>query len=85
MALSRDARIQNDHMNPQAYLQFLQTAFASAVTVVKPEASWYVCHASQFQDLVKQALESNQLRYPFPDHLGKESFCIEPGPLQNAA
>ncbi len=53
--------IQNDHMNPQAYLQFLQTAFANAVTVVKPEASWYVCHASQFQDLVKEALEFNQL------------------------
>lgn len=54
-------RIQNDHMNPEAYLQFLQTAFAQAVAVAKPEASWYVCHASQFQDLVKQALESNQL------------------------
>lgn len=54
-------RIQNDHMAPEAYLQFLQTTFASALTVVKPEASWYVCHASQFQDLVKQALESNHL------------------------
>ena len=53
--------IQNDNMNPEAYLQFLQTAFASAVTVVKPEAAWYVCHASQFQDLVKQALEANHL------------------------
>jgi DNA modification methylase len=54
-------RIQNDSMNPEAYLQFLQTVFANAVTVAKPEASWYVCHASQFQDVVKQALEYNQL------------------------
>jgi DNA modification methylase len=54
-------RVQNDNMNPAAYLQFLQTAFAHAVAVAKPEASWYVCHASQFQDLVKQALESNHL------------------------
>jgi DNA modification methylase len=54
-------RIQNDHMNPAAYLQFLQTAFAHAVAVSRPEASWYVCHAAQFQGLVQQALESNQL------------------------
>jgi DNA modification methylase len=55
-------RIQNDNMNPEAYLQFLEVAFASAMIVVKPEASWYVCHASQFQDLVKQALEANNLQ-----------------------
>ena len=55
-------RIQNDNLNPQAYLQFLQTVFSVAVTAVKTEASWYICHASQFQDLVKQALEANALQ-----------------------
>ena len=72
-------RIQNDHMNPQAYLQFLQTAFASAVTVVKPEAAWYVCHASQFQDLVKQALESNHLLIRSQIIWAKNHFVLNRG------
>ena len=72
-------RIQNDAMNPQQYLQFLQTAFASAVTGVKPEAAWYVCHASQFQDLVKQALESNQLRIRSQIIWAKHHFVLNRG------
>ena len=72
-------RIQNDNMNPEQYLQFLQTAFASAVTVVKPEAAWYVCHASQFQDLVKQALESNHLLIRSQIIWAKNHFVLNRG------
>lgn len=54
-------KIQNDHLNPDEYQQFLQTAFANASSFIKTEASWYICHASQFQNLVQQALEANHL------------------------
>ncbi len=54
-------KLQNDHLNPNEYQQFLQTVFEKAILCVKPEASWYICHASQFQDLVQQALETNHL------------------------
>lgn len=54
-------RLQNDHLDDAAYQRFLRTAVAQAVPFVKPAASWYVCHASQSQMLVSQALEENQL------------------------
>jgi DNA modification methylase len=58
-ALTR--RLQNDHLDDAAYLRFLRTAVAQAMPFVKPTASWYVCHASQSQQVVQQALEENQL------------------------
>lgn len=54
-------RIANDNLSDDEYRQFLQTAVACVLPHVKADASWYLCHASQSQDLVKQALEANQL------------------------
>ncbi len=61
------------------YLQFLQTALAqSDALCFVPDASWYVCHASQCQDLVKQALEANQLLIRSQIIWAKKPFCVKP-------
>lgn len=52
-------RLQNDHLEKDDYHRFLQAAFSQAARWMKPEASLYVCHASQSQDLVQQALEAS--------------------------
>ncbi len=72
-------RIQNDHLKDEDYLQLLQAAFAQATPYVRPEASWYVCHASQCQDLVKQALETNQLRVRSQIVWAKNHFVLNRG------
>lgn len=52
-------RLQNDHLDSAVYQQFLKTVFSHASSWIKSEASLYVCHASQSQQEVKEALESS--------------------------
>ena len=50
--------IQNDHMSGDEFKQFLEAAFASLRTAVKPGASLYICHSSSWQREFQNALET---------------------------
>ena len=50
--------IKGDRMSDAEFKQFLERAFRSYRTVVKPGASLYVCHSSSWQREFQNALES---------------------------
>jgi DNA modification methylase len=50
--------IKGDRMTDAEFKQFLDSAFRSCRTVVKPGASLYVCHSSSWQREFQNALES---------------------------
>jgi len=50
--------IKGDRMTDAEFKQFLEAAFRSCRTVVKPGASLYVCHSSSWQREFQNALES---------------------------
>lgn len=72
-------KIQNDHLSAADYQTFLETAFAQAMSAVKPEASWYVCHASQYQAIVQQALAANCLQVRSQIVWAKNHFVLNRG------
>ena len=51
-------KIQGDRMSDADFKQFLEVAFRSYRTVVKPGASMYVCHSSSWQREFQNALEA---------------------------
>jgi DNA modification methylase len=51
-------KIQGDRMSDADFKQFLEAAFRSCRTVVKPGASLYVCHSSSWQREFQNALEA---------------------------
>ena len=51
-------KIQGDRMTDADFKQFLEAAFRSCRTVVKPGASLYVCHSSSWQREFQNALEA---------------------------
>jgi DNA modification methylase len=51
-------KIQGDRMSDGDFKQFLEAAFRSCRTVVKPGASLYVCHSSSWQREFQNALEA---------------------------
>jgi len=51
-------KIQGDRMSAADFKQFLEAAFRSYRTVVKPGASLYICHSSSWQREFQNALES---------------------------
>jgi DNA modification methylase len=51
-------KIQGDRMSDAEFKQFLEAAFRSCRTVVKPGASLYVCHSSSWQREFQNALEA---------------------------
>lgn len=51
-------KIQGDRMSAEQFRHFLEDTFRSYRTVMKPEASLYVCHASSWQREFQNALES---------------------------
>jgi DNA modification methylase len=51
-------KIKGDRMSDADFKQFLEAAFRSCRTVVKPGASLYVCHSSSWQREFQNALES---------------------------
>ena len=51
-------KIKGDRMSAGEFKQFLEAAFRSYRTVVKPGASMYVCHSSSWQREFQGALES---------------------------
>jgi ParB-like chromosome segregation protein Spo0J len=52
------SKIKGDRMSAGEFKQFLEAAFRSYRTVVKPGASLYVCHSSSWQREFQDALES---------------------------
>ena len=75
-------KIKGDRMSDAEFKQFLEAAFRSCRTVVKPGASLYVCHSSSWQREFQNALEIGRLRGSLPDHLGQEHFRVGFRPLQ---
>lgn len=55
-------RIEGDRMPPEEFCRFLQEAFTSYRTLVKPHASVYVCHASSWQREFQGAMEAAGFR-----------------------
>jgi len=51
-------KIQGDHMSDGEFKRFLEAAFRSCRTVVKPGASLYLCHSSSWQREFQNALEA---------------------------
>ena len=51
-------KIKGDRMSADEFKQFLEAAFRSYRTVVKPGASLYVCHSSSWQREFQNALEA---------------------------
>jgi DNA modification methylase len=51
-------KIKGDRMSATEFKQFLETAFRSCRTAVKPGASLYVCHSSSWQREFQNALEA---------------------------
>ena len=51
-------KIKGDRMSDAEFKQFLEAAFRSYQTVVKPGASLYVCHSSSWQREFQNALEA---------------------------
>ncbi len=50
-------KIKGDRMSDSEFKQFLEAAFRSYRTVVKPGASMYICHSSSWQREFQNALE----------------------------
>ena len=50
--------IKGDRMSDAEFKRFLETAFRSCRTIVKPGASLYVCHSSSWQREFQNALET---------------------------
>ena len=75
-------KIKGDRMSDADFKQFLERAFRSYRSVVKPGASMYVCHSSSWQREFQNALEVGRLRGSLPDHLGEEHVCLGLRPLQ---
>jgi len=51
-------KIKNDRMSEADFKRFLEAAFRSFRTVLKPGASLYICHPSSFQREFQNALEA---------------------------
>jgi DNA modification methylase len=51
-------KIKSDRMSAAEFKQFLESAFRSCRTAVKPGASLYVCHSSSWQREFQNALET---------------------------
>ena len=51
-------KIKGDRMSDAAFKEFLEYAFRSYRTIVKPGASMYVCHSSSWQREFQNALEA---------------------------
>jgi DNA modification methylase len=51
-------KIKGDRMSDVEFKQFLEAAFRSCRTAVKPGASLYVCHSSSWQRVFQNALET---------------------------
>jgi DNA modification methylase len=51
-------KIQGDRMTVAQFREFLEAAFRSSHSVVKPGASLYICHSSSFQREFQNALEA---------------------------
>ncbi len=51
-------KIQGDRMTDEQFRQFLEAAFRSCRSVVKPGASLYICHSSSWQREFQNALEA---------------------------
>ena len=51
-------KIQGDRMNRGQFRQFLEAAFVSHRTVIKPGGSLYICHSSSWQREFQDALEA---------------------------
>jgi DNA modification methylase len=51
-------KIQGDRMNDAQFREFLEAAFRSCRSVVKPGASLYICHSSSWQREFQNALEA---------------------------
>ena len=51
-------KIQGDRMSDADFKQFLEAAFRSCRSVVKPGASMYICHSSSWQREFQNALEA---------------------------
>lgn len=54
--------IENDNMDASEFQDFLDKAFQALVTALKPDAPWYVCHASSSQNEFETALNRAGLR-----------------------
>jgi len=50
--------IKNDDLSPEEFDRFLRDSFASLRSIVKADASLYVCHSSSYQREFQNALES---------------------------
>jgi DNA modification methylase len=51
-------KISGDRMTAEQFQKFLAASFASYRQIVKPDASVYVCHASQWQREVQNAMDT---------------------------
>lgn len=54
--------IENDNMDVSEFQEFLDKAFQALVTALKPDAPWYICHASSTQIEFETAMSRAGLR-----------------------
>jgi DNA modification methylase len=67
--------IQNDQMSAEQFNRFLQESFRSFRSVVKPDASLYICHSSSWQREFQNALESASFEVRCQIIWGKNTFA----------
>lgn len=68
-------KIKGDRMSDADFKQFLEAAFRSCRTAVKPGASLYVCHSSSWQREFQNALESAGFEIRCQIIWGKNTFA----------
>jgi DNA modification methylase len=68
-------KIKGDRMSDAEFKQFLELAFRSYRTLVKPGASMYVCHSSSWQREFQDALESAGFEVRCQIIWGKNTFA----------
>jgi DNA modification methylase len=68
-------KIRGDRMSDAEFKQFLELAFRSCRTAVKPGASLYICHSSSWQREFQNALESAGFEVRCQIIWGKNTFA----------
>jgi DNA modification methylase len=78
-------KISGDRMTAEQFQQFLAASFASYRQIVKPSASLYVCHSSQWQRDFQNAIEVAGFEVRCQIIWAKNTFAWGVGPLQISA
>ncbi len=75
-------KIQGDRMTPDEFREFLSATFTTYRRIVKPGASFYVCHASCWQRDLQNALEAAGFNVRYQIVWAKQTFARGSGRYQ---